>query len=189
MVLQPAPEVIDTGRLVMRRPVAGDAQQIFDRYASDPEVTRYMSFRRHQSVADAEMFLDFSNFEWSANGCGPYLVLSRESSVVLGGTGLSLQGNEAEAGYIFARDAWGFGYATESLRAMVEVGRAMGLHGLHAHCHPAHRASIHVLEKCGFVLAHRVRNSHIFPNLSDGPQDVLSYVFSFELRAPSLPPG
>ena len=186
MPARPAPEVVETERLVLRRPIAGDASRIFSRYASDPDVTRYMSFRRHQSVADAEMFLDFSNFEWAANGCGPYLVLSRDSSVVLGGTGLSLHQNEAETGYIFARDAWGFGYATESLRAMVDIGRAMGLDALHAHCHPQHHASIHVLEKCGFALAHRVRSSHVFPNLSEAKQDVLSYVFSFE---PSLPHG
>jgi ribosomal-protein-alanine N-acetyltransferase len=182
---QPAPEVVETERLLLRRPIPGDAQQIFSRYASDPDVTRYMSFRRHQSIADAEMFLDFSNFEWSANGCGPYLVLSRDSGSVLGGTGLSLQENEAETGYLFARDAWGFGYATESLRAIVAIGRAMGLHGLHAHCHPDHHASMRVLEKCGFTLNHRARNAHVFPNLSAAKQDVLSYALSFESRTPS----
>jgi len=187
--LRPAPEVIETERLLLRRPIAGDAQQIFSRYASDAEVTRYMSFRRHQSIADAEMFLDFSNFEWAANRCGPYLVLARDSGAVLGGTGLSLQVNEAEAGYIFAREAWGFGYATEALRSMVDVGGAMGLHALQAHCHPEHQASIHVLEKCGFVLAHRARNAHVFPNLSAARQDVLSYVLRFEPPPPSLPPG
>lgn len=186
MPSQPAPEVVETERLLLRRPVPADAQHIFSRYASDPDVTRYMSFRRHQSIADAEMFLDFSNFEWSANGCGPYLVLSRASGVVLGGTGLSLQQHEAETGYIFARDAWGYGYATEALRAMVDVGRAMGLYGLHAHCHPEHHASMHVLEKCGFTLNHRIRNAHVFPNLGTAKQDVLSYAFSFP-PDPSLP--
>ena len=188
MAQRPAPEVVETERLLLRRPLRGDAEQIFSRYASDADVTRYMSFRRHQSIADAEMFVDFSNFEWSANSCGPYLVLSRDSGVVLGGTGLSLQENEAEVGYIFAPDAWGFGYATESLRAMVDVGSAMGLLGLHAHCHPDHRASIRVLEKCGFALAHRLREAHVFPNLSAAKQDVLSYVFRFD-SPPSPPPA
>nr|MBA2355602.1 N-acetyltransferase [Acidobacteriota bacterium] len=46
-----APEQIETARLVLRRPVAKDAPAIFERYASDPEVTRFLSWPRHQSLA------------------------------------------------------------------------------------------------------------------------------------------
>ena len=35
-----APERLETSRLVMRRPLAADADGIFTRYASHPEVTR-----------------------------------------------------------------------------------------------------------------------------------------------------
>jgi ribosomal-protein-alanine N-acetyltransferase len=173
-----APEAIKTSRLLLRRPVAGDAEQIFTRYASDPEVTRYMSFACHQSLADTQIFLDFSEFEWTASGCGPYLVLARDSGAVLGGTGLSLQGEEAETGYLFARDSWGHGYATESLLAMVHVARLLGLKALSAHCHPDHHASMHVLEKCRFLFEQRALATHLFPNLSAAKQDVLSYVLT-----------
>ena len=168
--------MIETARLRLRRPMAADAGQIFTRYASDPDVTRYMSFPCHQSLADTQTFLDFCEFEWTANGCGPYLVLSRDSGVVLGGTGLSVQEDEAETGYLFAHDSWGRGYATESLLAMVDVARSIGLKGLSAHCHPDHRASIHVLEKCGFTFEQRELAAHLFPNLSPAKQGVLSYV-------------
>jgi ribosomal-protein-alanine N-acetyltransferase len=188
-LLQPAPDLIETPRLHLRRPLPGDALQIFSRYASDGAVTRYMSFRCHQSIADTTMFIDFSNVEWAANGCGPYLVVSRESGELLGGTGLSLQEDEAETGYLFARDAWGYGYATESLAAMVDVGRAIGLRGLHAHCHPDNRASSRVLEKCGFTFEHRAKASHVFPNLDSVKQDVLFYLLSFEPRPVPSPLG
>ena len=184
-----APDVIHTARLRLRRPRTSDAQAIFDRYASDPAVTHFMSFRRHTSIADSTMFIDFSKVEWASNGCGAYLVFPRESDTLLGATGMSLQGDDAETGYVFARDAWGFGYATESLQAMMDVGRAMGLHALHAHCHPDHHASMHVLEKCGFTLDYRARASHVFPNQSQVKQDVLSYLFTFEPQTSSLPPG
>jgi len=186
---QPAPEVIETSRLRLRRPGKSDAGHIFSRYASDPDVTRYMSFRCHRSVADTTMFVDFSDVEWAANGCGPYLVLSRESGLLLGGTGLSVQDDQAETGYLFARDAWGFGYATEALAVMVDVAREIGLSGLHAHCHPGHAASIHVLEKCGFRFEHRVKNSHVFPNLDSAKQDVLSYVLTLKTPMAPAPPG
>jgi ribosomal-protein-alanine N-acetyltransferase len=173
-----APEQIETERLLLRPPGPGDAAQIFRRYASDPAVTTYMSFPRHRSLSDTTMFLDFSAFEWTVNGCGPYLVRSRVSGVVLGGTGLSRHGDEAETGYVFARDAWGKGYASESLRAMIDVARTVGLRALTAHCHPDHRASQHVLEKCGFALDHHAHATLVFPNLGPGRQDVLSYRYA-----------
>jgi len=58
----------------------------------------------------------------------------------------------AATGYVLARDAWGHGYATEALAAIVVVARDPGVQRLYALCHPNHQASIHVLEKCGFVL-------------------------------------
>ena len=39
------PERVETERLVLRRPRADDAEAIFERYASDPEVTRYLLSR------------------------------------------------------------------------------------------------------------------------------------------------
>ena len=176
-----APTLVETERLLLRMPVPDDAELIFTRYASDSSVTRYMSFRRHESIDDTRTFLDFSRMEWLANGCGPYLVLLRGSGLLLGGTGLSIQFDEAETGYVFARDAWGRGYATESLTAMVQVARGVGLHALHARCHPEHRASARVLEKCGFTLEQRVKSALVFPNLSPERQDVLSYALTLGL--------
>jgi ribosomal-protein-alanine N-acetyltransferase len=178
--LRSAPRVIETARLLLRRPTADDAASIFERYASVQDVARYLAWPRHQSIADTEAFIDFSDIEWRLQGCGPYLVLSRDSGVLLGSTGVSIAaGHEAETGYVFARDAWGHGYATESLNAMVELAQSIRLHALHAQCHPDHSASIHVLEKCGFKLEHRSREAHVFPNLGPAKQDVLSYVRQF----------
>lgn len=184
-----APPLVETERLLLRMPVPADAELIFTRYASDSSVTRYMSFRRHESIGDTRTFLDFSRMEWLANGCGPYLVLARESGLLLGGTGLSMQLDEAETGYVFARDAWGLGYATESLMAMVQVARQIGLRALHARCHPEHRASARVLEKCGFTFEQRVTAALVFPNLGPTRQDVLSYGLSLDQPAPRSPRG
>jgi len=100
---------------------------------------------------------------------------------LLGSTMLSFKTDtRAVTGYAFARDAWGKGYATESLQAMVEVGRETGLQRLEAICHVDHRPSAKVLEKCGFQ-QEQVRRDHFpFPNL--GPQkksEVFSYVLTF----------
>ena len=60
-----APIQIETPRLVLLSPQPTDATGIFERNASNPEVTRFLGWPRHQSISDTEAFLRFSVNEWS----------------------------------------------------------------------------------------------------------------------------
>lgn len=172
------PERIETLRLVLRRPRRADAGAIYSRYASDPAVTKYMSWPTHQSVEDTKTFVAFSDAEWERWPAGPYLIESRDDRTLLGGTGLAFEtSTDAMTGYVLARDAWGRGYATEALGALVAAGRDLGIRRLYALCHPDHSASIRVLEKCGFGLETLLRSGAEFPNLGGGSRcDCLRYV-------------
>jgi len=180
-----APLRVETSRLVLSAPVTGDADQIFDRYASDFEVTRYLGWLRHETLAHTQGFLAFSAVQWEQEGAGPYLIRARADGRLLGSTGLGLEsGNLAATGYVLAKDAWGSGYATEALGAMVNVARDIGVARIYALCHPEHRASWHVLEKCGFERAVRWTRQLEFPNLARGvSQDVLCYARELQPRA------
>jgi ribosomal-protein-alanine N-acetyltransferase len=170
-------ERIETARLLLRRPFADDASAIFDTYAADTEVTKYVGWPRHQSVADTQGFLEFCDAEWSRWPAGPYLIESRADGRLLGSTGLAFEAtDQAATGYVLAKPAWGAGYATEALHAMVDLAEAVGVVRLHALCHPAHRASWRVLEKCGFSREATWRGQAEFPNLAPGVRsDLLCY--------------
>jgi [ribosomal protein S5]-alanine N-acetyltransferase len=177
-----APTRLETRRLVLRKPTMSDAQAVFERYAGDPAVTRYMSWPTHQSVADTCAFIAWSEADWEVWPAGSYLVFSREpGSALLGGTGLSFRSlQRAVTGYVFARDAWGQGYATEVLEAMVDLARSLGVKRLEAVCHVEHRASARVMEKCGFACQGVQRSHTEFPNLApDRKLDVFSYSRTF----------
>jgi RimJ/RimL family protein N-acetyltransferase len=126
-------------------------------------------------------FLKFSHAEWDSWNAGPYLVTSREDGRLLGGTGFGFETPfRASTGYVFARDAWGHGYATEALGAMVALAPDIGVRRLYALCHPDHQASWHVLEKCAFQREALLRRHSEFPNLRPGePLDTLCYVRVF----------
>jgi [ribosomal protein S5]-alanine N-acetyltransferase len=175
-----APETIETARLILRRPRASDAQAVFDRYAGDQAVTRYLSWPAHRSLADTLAFLSWSDEEWQRWPSGPYLVLARGGGParVLGSTGLKYKSpKRAETGYVFARDAWGQGFATEALEAMVKLARRTGIERLEAICHVDHEVSANVLEKCGFHQEEVKREHFVFPNLAPQKKsDVFSYV-------------
>jgi ribosomal-protein-alanine N-acetyltransferase len=173
-----APFTLETPRLQLVAPTTSDADAIFERYAADPDVTRYVGWPRHRSVADTRAFLEFSAVEWSRSPAGPYLVKLRDDGRLLGGTGLSCEGQrDAMTGYVLARDAWGQGYATEALQAMTALSRTLDIRRLYAVCHPEHRASWHVLEKCGFARARSGSHPVEFPNLEPG---VLQDAFCYE---------
>ncbi len=167
-----APQLLSTPRLRLRPPRPQDAEAIFSRYASDAEVTRYLSWPRHRDLNDTRAFLAMSAAVWQHDGVGPYLVF-READL-MGSTGLQcLPGRRALTGYVLARDAWGQGFATEILRCMLELAQVCGLRELQAICHARHRASQRVLEKCGFQVAQAMDLD--FPNLDPMKQAAHMY--------------
>jgi ribosomal-protein-alanine N-acetyltransferase len=123
-----AAELVMTARLLLRRPGPADAEAIFARYSSDPAVTRYLGWPAHKTVDDTRGFLAFSDDQWGRWPAGPYLVCSRADGTLVGGTGLMFETpHSAMTGYVLARDAWGRGYATEALTAMIAVAQGAGM--------------------------------------------------------------
>lgn len=162
-----APALVETARLRLRRPVSSDAEAIFRRYASDAEVTRYLSWPRHVTIDDTRLFLAFSAREWASWPGGPYLIERRDDGALLGSTGLAFEAEDVvSTGYLLARGAWGQGFASEALAAVVETAAKIGLPELTAVCHPENGPSARVLEKGGFSRAADACQFVVFPNIA-----------------------
>ncbi len=177
-------ETIETRRLVLRRPRSADAEAVFGRYAGDAEVTRFVGWPRHLSLDDTRAFLEFSDAEWARWPAGPYLALARTDGALLGSCGLAFETrHRAATGYVFAREAWGLGYASESLAAMVDLAERLGVERLQALVHVDNDASWRVLEKAGFTREGMLRRYLEFPNLPPGvAADVFCYARIFASR-------
>lgn len=174
------PETIETDRLILRRPKTSDAQDIFDLYASDPDVTKYMSWPTHEHVETTNEVVEAWIDQWQTGGNGgAFLITDKVTGSLLGGTGFDLHSQlVASTGYVFPKSEWGKGYATETLGAILELGKAYGLKRLFAYCHHAHRDSAHVMEKNGFEFEGKLRNYIEFPNLTPGEMtDVLMFAW------------
>ncbi|HMK37733.1 MAG TPA: GNAT family protein, partial [Bacteroidota bacterium] len=142
---------------------------------------RFMAFRRHESLKETHQFLTMSDAEWEHWPAGPYLIRSRSDNALLGSTGLSFETPyRAMTGYVFARDAWGLGYAGEALATMAAAAASLGVRRLYALCHTGHERSSRVLEKGGFLREGILRSYMEFPNLAPGePADVYCYSLIF----------
>ena len=176
-------EPITTSRLLLRPPAAADAPAIFTRYSSDLQATRWLNWPRHRQIEETLRFVDWSHQQWAQWPAGPLLIferdpLSQREARLAGATGLSFDSpREASVGYVLAPDCWGRGYATEAVRAMVDLARQLALLRLNALCHAEHTSSAHVLEKCGFTQEERLEKHILFPNLAPGVRmDVLRFL-------------
>lgn len=169
-------EWISAERLVLRRPEAEDVPLIYQRWGTDPEVTRYLSWGTHQSPDDTAAFLRFSDAAWAAWGAGPLLIEEKESGRLLGSTGVEVQtATRVSTGYVLARDAWDQGFASEALQALLAALAGTSVWRVEAVCHTEHSASARVLEKAGFEREGTLRRHTVFPNLAPEPQDVVLF--------------
>jgi ribosomal-protein-alanine N-acetyltransferase len=169
------PRELRAERILLRAPRAEDAAVIFARYASDAQVTRFLCWPSHRSVDDTRAFLSVAMRQWNEGTGFAFLIESRDGARLIGSVGLTM--NEphcATTGYALASDAWGHGFATEALCALMKNAfEAPFLMRVQALCHTAHAASENVLEKSGFVREGILRRHTVFPNFDPNePQDV-----------------
>lgn len=177
---------LETERLTLRRPRAEDASAIFDRYASDPDVTRYIVWPQHQSIEDTLSFIRFSDDEWDKWPVGPLLIFRKDDNSLIGATGLSFQTPEqAMGGYGLAKDSWGKGYATEAYSAVIRLAKESGVRKIISPVHPQNTASQHVLKKLGFEIEDGSIH-YVFPNLAEHkgcPIEVKNYALTLTAHA------
>jgi RimJ/RimL family protein N-acetyltransferase len=172
---------IPTPRLLLRRPRLADADAIFARYSSDPEVTRWLRWPAHREIEETRRFIAWADQQWMEWPAGPLLILEKlddgREGRLLGAAGLGFSTpDRASAGYLLARDAWRHGYATEALEAVVRLAAQLKVRYLVAFCQAGNTASIHVLLKCGFERAARLEQHSVFPSAASGKRlDVLQF--------------
>ena len=172
------PETLDTDRLVLRRPSAADAPAIYE-YARDPDVTRYLTFPTHRSLADATAFLTTCAARWDSGQEYCWLITVRDDVRAVGVIAARMSGHRADIGYALARHAWRHGYATEAGRAVVGwLATRTDIHRVWAVCDVDNAASAHVLEKLGMAREGILHRWIVHPNVSPIPRDCYVYALT-----------
>ena len=145
---------LHTERLTLRPFELEDAQAMFDGWASDPEVTKYLTWPTHQSVETTRWVLG----EWlPLYEKAEYLNFAIESKE----TG-QLIGNIAVVGYLedrtlpvigysLSRAHWNKGYMTEACRRVLAYLFEQGFERVRIDADVRNGGSLKVIEKCGGI--------------------------------------
>ncbi len=114
------PDIIETTRLRLRPPEIADAVSIFESYAQDPEVVKFLTWHPHKNVKETQTFLK-GVLDRAQNATRfPYVITRLTDGQFLGMFELRLDGHMADAGYVLAKAHWGKGYMTEAVKVFVE---------------------------------------------------------------------
>ena len=99
---------------------------------------------------------------------------------LIGGIGLGRAGEEVELGYWIAPSAWGHGYATEALQAMLNHARMLGHRRMIASHFAENAATARVLEKVGFKPTGQVASRFS----ASRKLDIATTIYAVELEGP-----
>lgn len=146
-------KTIETQKLILRRFKMEDAQDMYNNWASDNEVTKYLTWPTHTSIEISKLVLagwieqynDVQKYEWA--------IQLKETGSVIGSIGLlniDNQNENCEIGYCISRQHWGKGITTEAAKAVLKFGiKEVGFERITGRHDCENTASGRVMQKCG----------------------------------------
>lgn len=169
----------------MRPPTLEDAQAIFEAYASDPRVTRYMDWRPCRRASEVEEHLATNIADIAAQKCASWVIRVIDEERLCGRVDLRINGRDGDVGYVLAASHWGRGIMPEAVDAVLEFAKSIGLRRVTGTCDTENIASARVFEKCGFRYVGTKRAALVRPQLSDEPRDSKGYEIILAVGPPS----
>jgi [ribosomal protein S5]-alanine N-acetyltransferase len=157
--------VLESDRMALRRMEMSDVDDLMGIF-SDPVAMRY--YPGTKSRQEVEEWVRWTLESYRDHGFGLWVALLKDSGKFAGQCGLTVQEvegkEEVEIGYLFLREFWGRGLATEAARAARDHGfHALGYERLVSLIDPGNLPSRRVAERVGLKLEKEVwkRNKNI----------------------------
>ena len=148
-------KILETERLILRPFAVEDAQAMFRNWASDPEVTKYLTWPTHSDVGISQWVVNDWVSHYAESNYYQWAIVPREMGEPVGSIAAVKVNDSAqwvEIGYCLGRSRWRKGYMSEALRAVmafffdeVGVGRIQAVHD------PRNPNSGAVMLKCGMT--------------------------------------
>ena len=154
---------IETERLILRKFVPQDAEPAYKNWCSDPEVTKYLTWKTHANVEETKEVIgrwvagyeDPAFYQWAielkeiGEPIGSISVVSMHEII-----------NQVEVGYCIGRKWWHKGIASEAFSALIPfLFEEVGANRIAAKHDPNNPHSGAVMRKCGLTHEGTVRQT------------------------------
>ena len=147
-------QTLETERLILRRFTVRDADAMFTNWASDPEVTRYLTWPAHAGVETSRAVLADWTAAYAQESCYQWaIVLKDRADEPIGSIGAVDVSDDIAAvqiGYCLGRRWWHQGIMSEALGAVMDFFfDAVGCNRVAGRHDPRNPHSGMVMQKCG----------------------------------------
>lgn len=167
---------LETNRLILRRFKVEDAKSMYENWANDKEVTKYLTWAPHENEEASRMriqmiiesYQDLETYEWG--------IELKEIHQLIGSIGVVDLNNEIsklEVGYCIGKSWWNKGIMSEAFSEVIKFFMEdVGMNRIEAHYEPENIHSGDVMKKCGLSYEGTLRQSAIN---SRGVCDIVCY--------------
>lgn len=155
---------IETERLILRAFTINDVDAVFDNWANDDDICKYMRWTKHKSKEETkkivskwiDSYREKSHYRWA--------IVLKKSDEPMGAIGLFVVNENdlcGDVGYYVSKKYWGQGIMTEALKAVLAFAfDTVGFNRIET-CHSVNNpASGRVMQKCGMTFEGLARQKY-----------------------------
>lgn len=114
---------LETDRLILRQFKIEDAENVFNNWASDDEVTKYLTWPTHSSVEMSRGYMEFCINGYNEKNVYQWGMEMKNSHELIGNISVVKIIDEidsVELGWVIGRKWWGNGYTAEAAERLLE---------------------------------------------------------------------
>ncbi len=152
---------LQTKRLHLRKIKGSDAEQIFNCWASDEEVTKYLTWHAHKNIESLVQIIDVWLEDYKKTDTYLYGIELFGTNKLIGMIGVVSYNNGVPAiGYVLGKKYWHNGYMSEALTVVTDYLFDEGYTEIYIQADERNIGSNRVIEKCGYKFLHTKNEPH-----------------------------
>lgn len=156
-------KTIETERLILRRFAMSDVDAMFNNWANDEQVTKYLVWQAHRSKSETKDIVRHWIKRYRRENFYQWAIVFKEINEPIGSIGISLMNENigmAHIGYCIGKSWWQQGITSEALAAVIcFLFEEMELKRIESRHDTANINSGKVMQKCGMIYEGTLRQN------------------------------
>lgn len=173
-------KTIETERLILRKFEITDAQNMFDNWANDCEVCKFLSWEPHGNIDVTKNLLASWIESYQNNDIYNWVMVLKQTNEAIGSLSvinISAKHNNCELGYCMSKSFWNQGLMTEAVKSVINfLFKEVGIHRIQARHDTLNPGSGRVMEKSGMAFEGTARHGILRKNCSYADHNIWAII-------------